>query len=227
METRISDGHRQLLSQPTHFRLRIFSFAALLIISSYLSAAPILDTVVADGKEWAQVDLFTNLSANDFLEVCPNLVCNDEELNGWDMNGWRWATVEEVGALFSALSPHPGGIFFYLELRASWDLNIFNAGFRATQSRSGTLELRGITADRGEVGHYVGHWKRDPGFAGNDWANTVEEFPDFFTNLEYGGWFYKVTEDAVEARQVPLPIIAVALYFIFTVWAVSKKSSTR
>jgi hypothetical protein len=60
--------------------------------SGSISAMPITDTVTADGKEWAQVDLFLNLSWYDINAVCPEGVCSDGGmLNGYDMTGWLWA----------------------------------------------------------------------------------------------------------------------------------------
>jgi hypothetical protein len=44
----------------------------------------ITDTVTVDGKVWAQVDLFTNLSWNDINAVCPEGACFGI-LNGHDM----------------------------------------------------------------------------------------------------------------------------------------------
>jgi hypothetical protein len=36
------------------------------------------------------------------------------------LTGWTWATVDEVGALFHELTPHPGGIAIYNEAGAQW-----------------------------------------------------------------------------------------------------------
>jgi hypothetical protein len=59
-------------------------------------------TIFADGKEWLQVSLFTNLSWNDINAVCPvgnGGVCSGA-LNGHDISGWTWASAPELGALF-------------------------------------------------------------------------------------------------------------------------------
>jgi len=60
------------------------------------------DIIKVDGKEWLQPDLFTNLSWNDINAVCSadTGVCSGE-LNGYDMNGWTWASVDDVNALFN------------------------------------------------------------------------------------------------------------------------------
>jgi hypothetical protein len=59
------------------------------------------DTVTVAGKEWAQVDQFSNLSWNDINAVCPAGVCSGI-LNGYNMTGWTWASVGEFEELISA-----------------------------------------------------------------------------------------------------------------------------
>ena len=74
------------------------------------SGAPITDTVVAHGKEWAQVALFTSLTWYEIDAVCPSAnggVCTTNSLNGWDMTGWTWAGMDEIYALFNAYGADP------------------------------------------------------------------------------------------------------------------------
>jgi hypothetical protein len=73
------------------------------------NAMPITETVVFEGKEWAQVDLFLNLSWNEVSAVCPAGVCAGI-LNSFEVDGWSWASRADVGNfLFGPLSSHPGG----------------------------------------------------------------------------------------------------------------------
>lgn len=65
------------------------------------TAGPITDIVTVDGKQWAQVDLFTNLSWDDINGVCPGGVCGSGTLNGYDMYGWSWASIDEMNNLFN------------------------------------------------------------------------------------------------------------------------------
>lgn len=65
------------------------------------SSGPITDIVTVDGVKWAQVDLFTDLSWNDINTVCPGGVCGVGTLNGFDMDGWLWASVDDANALFN------------------------------------------------------------------------------------------------------------------------------
>ena len=74
------------------------------------------NTIKANGKEWMQPVLFSGLSWNDIDAVCtsPTGVCAGR-LNGFDMTGWTWASVEDANALFnyyigsSELGPGPSG----------------------------------------------------------------------------------------------------------------------
>ena len=54
-----------------------------------MAAVPITgaDTMTGDGTDWAQVDLFTNLSWNEINAYCPGGVCGTGSLNGNDMEG--------------------------------------------------------------------------------------------------------------------------------------------
>lgn len=95
--------------------------------------AQITDTVTANGREWAQVDLFTNLSWNEINAVCPAGVCAGM-LKGYDMTGWTWASLGDVVALFNSYGISPP----LLELGASsaidspWALAFFGDGWRRT-----------------------------------------------------------------------------------------------
>lgn len=59
----------------------------------------ITDTVVVDGKEWAQVDLFLGVPYFDLLDVCPSGVCSGS-LNGYDVSGWTWSSSTNVQLMF-------------------------------------------------------------------------------------------------------------------------------
>lgn len=67
-----------------------------------ISAAPITDTVTVDGREWAQVTLFSGLSWVEIWGVCPQGECADNGLlNGYDMTGWTWASFGQTTVLFN------------------------------------------------------------------------------------------------------------------------------
>jgi hypothetical protein len=85
------------------------------------------------GKEWAQVDLFTNLPWYHMNSVCPDGVCAGI-LNGYDMTGWTWASIEDINTLFNyyigsdVLGPGPE---IYHEIDAEWTPAFFGDGWRS------------------------------------------------------------------------------------------------
>ncbi len=96
-------------------------------------ARPITDTISVAGREWAQVDLFADLSWSDINTTCPAGICSGV-LNGFDMTGWMWASVEDLNSLFNhyigfeALGPGPDT---YGEGKNSaWAPAFFNDGWR-------------------------------------------------------------------------------------------------
>ncbi len=66
-------------------------------------------TINADGKEWAQTDVFWGLNWNEVDAVCPEStggVCNGV-LNGYEVTGWIWASNSDVEALYSSYGISP------------------------------------------------------------------------------------------------------------------------
>lgn len=80
-------------------------------------AVPITDTVTVQGLQWAQPDLFLELTWNDVNAVCPGGVCGSQSLKGYEMSGWSWATIDDMNKLFNyyigydALGPGPDSIY--------------------------------------------------------------------------------------------------------------------
>lgn len=111
--------------------MKIRCFVALVLCLAAVSAraTPITSTVVVGDKEWAQVNLFTNLAWDNLNAVCPSGVCGTSTLNGWDMNGWTWASVADIADLFRAFLPFPTAtdFFFYVDADPSLSLNFMNA----------------------------------------------------------------------------------------------------
>lgn len=105
--------------------------------ASNASAIPIssADIVTVDGVEWAQVDLFSNLSWEDMSVVCPGGVCGPGTLNGYDMDGMVWATLADVYSLFNYYIGSDvlevGGDSFYSEPDSTW-APLFLSEWRAT-----------------------------------------------------------------------------------------------
>lgn len=67
---------------------------------------PYKDFITVDGKQWYQPSYFLNLSGSYIRAVCPAGKC-DGVINGRDMTGWIWASVDEVSALFNTYGLDP------------------------------------------------------------------------------------------------------------------------
>lgn len=74
------------------------------LMPGYALAMPITDTVVVDGREWAQLTALTNVSWNELSAVCPAGQCTDATLADTSLAGWNWATAAEVGDLFNVFT---------------------------------------------------------------------------------------------------------------------------
>lgn len=165
------------------------------------SAVPITDAdiVTVDGTDWAQVDLFVNLSWNDFNAVCPSGVCAiGGTLNGYDMTNWIWASQEALGSLFHSTTPHPGGIGRFEEYVTPEPNQLVND----------FIDMVGFNATRDLNFSPLGIWREVIGYASNmenaiagvSVSNYIAENVAFVSNegifegavsLERGGWFYR------------------------------------
>lgn len=181
-----------------------------------VNAIPIdsADTLLVDGREWSQVDLFNGLSWTNINAVCPGGVCGSGTLNGYDMAGWTWASTETVNDLFNyylgfdALGPGPdywkrsGTIMDATEPVRSSFMN--GGGWRSTD----VVNYLGSW-----VYFTMGHMADAPGFFGqaryaigfsfsgpiinNSFSTDTPDEP-FYTNdpsnnsrLDIGAWFYR------------------------------------
>ena len=159
---------------------------------------PITDTVMIDGREWAQVDLFKKLSWNDMNAVCPAGVCSGS-LDGHAMLGWTWASREDVTELFDyyVCGPSDAGCFTGLESEANsaWAPMMFADGMRSTFT-TGDFRVVGAhvsdenLADPAFV--YTTMWWDYLPLARNDTANDLFSLQSVEGASGYdGGWFYR------------------------------------
>ncbi len=58
-------------------------------------------TKFLNGREWAQVDAFAHVSYQQVVAACPAGVCTGV-LNGYAMDGWTWAAMDDVCAIFDS-----------------------------------------------------------------------------------------------------------------------------
>lgn len=166
---------------------------------------PAPDIIAVDGREWYQPYLFTEFSWSDINSVCPAGKCAGM-LNGYDLTGWTWASINDVNQLFNYYIGidvmGPGRDSYQESLESAWATAFFSDGWRPTgppsnflsnfreilgwmRNKSGTEE--GYLGFIGDVFYY------DGGFAGNDFASTtvtrnvdISDFPE-----AQGAWFYR------------------------------------
>lgn len=177
---------------------------------NYSAVSPITaaDIVTVGAKEWAQPDLFTNLSWSDIDAVCPGGVCGSGSLNDYEMNGWSWASVDELNALFNhylsaqgvsdtdLLGPGPDT---YDELDSSWAPSFFtSAGWRPTSADLDNSILNGYTSifDIGSGAYHGALVHRLPIGSSDDRALTAVQSNPANASPTTGAWFYRSLPDA-------------------------------
>lgn len=158
---------------------------------------PFQDTVRVDDKEWLQPDLFSNLSWKEINAACPAGVCAGK-LNGYDMTGWTWASINDFNKLISYyLGTDVGSHPYTSEISETpeWAYAFLKDGWRTEPYGAATGWLRNlhdeknayyasiraffIFEDRGEEISTV--------FGG---VNTIED-EIFHKFIDRGGWFYR------------------------------------
>lgn len=163
------------------------------IMPVFALGAPITDTANGDGKEWAQPDLFTNVSWNSINAVCPRGICSGT-LKGYGMTGWTWASVDDLNSLFNtyiypySMGPGPER----LELNdGTFNAALGAAGWRYTYLQEGAVGMIGHTSS--SVPGDVNRAYR----AGIAEVYFIDLVDTSFTGLksEYrsdtGAWFYR------------------------------------
>ncbi|CAA0114147.1 Uncharacterised protein [Halioglobus japonicus] len=209
---------------------------AVLIFSGWassISALPIggADTVTVDGNEWAQVDLFTNLSWWDIWSACPSGECQDgATLNGNNMRGWRWASVDDINGLFNsyigseALGPGPSDFF---EIDSLWAPAFYADGWRPTSTNSTLTTTHGWSSTAGPTWSesyqaflYEIHLPNESDRAYTGYNETRTNTSDFT-----GAWFYReVAIPPPSGVPAPATLILVSLTLAGLGWARRKKA---
>lgn len=131
-----------------------FMFAGILIASSHLANAGLIPTtaqVTLDGKNWAKTSIFSGLSWNLINAQCPNGVCSaTSELNGFELDGWIWATSAEVQSVFNVFSLSNeftlGDGSLYYSYRSTW-AHVIVSIFGKTASTQTSNELYGLVSN--------------------------------------------------------------------------------
>jgi hypothetical protein len=209
-------------------RLRLFAVALACLLSGAAQAAPVyLDTVT--NLEWRQVKDTVGFSFNQMntatngtpahgCSAATGACSGNLGVTGPSLDGWRWATEEEVRTLYHNFSgplnipgfdPLPGSPSVYDEMNSAWaealvlkapnpfpnDVGIFEttsefAGLAAIDGFSRTLQgTEAFTPNLNDI------------IFGDDRASTNRLVP---TNHAFGGIGFWLFRDAEEAS-VPSP----------------------
>jgi hypothetical protein len=164
------------------------------------------DRVTANGKVWAQADLFINLSWSDINAVCPTGVCLNETLNGHDMTGWKWASVDDMNALLNSygvgavaspnLGPGPDSVRslqYAFDYEAVWSVS----GWRRTVNTADSQNTLGLVRDApisnilrlAGIGIYA---PISMPYLAAGYVGTDEQLPVGYEQLVFAGaWFYR------------------------------------
>jgi hypothetical protein len=183
-----------------------FTLVGIIFVFSNLANAVVItaaDQVSIGDKVWAKVGIFSGLSYNDIDLQCPLTVCSGtSSLNGYDMDGWIWASAVETTTMLNTFSigagftPEDGNS--YTEYDSSWGPTLI-ATFGSTEIslnayvRYGYYQakLSALTSDRlGDL--YSLDISDKNGTISIDSVSTIsrDNFIDTYTN-EFAGYFYK------------------------------------
>jgi hypothetical protein len=160
---------------------------------------PITDTVVVNTREWAQVDIFSGVSWAQLSAACPTGACPaGATVLDYDLSGWHWASLAEVGDLLAATTPHPGGLTSYSTIFGdiTWANDFFDVvGFRSTFGWDSPWRLdvvSGFTLGPGSVAEPYAFLLTSGPIEPNAVASTEGDSGQISTpRIDRGAWFYR------------------------------------
>lgn len=172
---------------------RFLAVLALSVWATGISAGvPVTETVIVNGKEWAQLNVFNYPSWNDINAVCPGGACTGV-LQGYDMTGWTWATADDVNDLFNYYigSPELGPGPDEYSAIDDFALTFFSDGWNATEASLTDPFISGRIQDSPAIKAEFGYWES-------------LEMSIAFTNVDINnpflspraGWFYRPFVDS-------------------------------
>lgn len=163
-------------------------------INGVSAGVPITDTVIVNGKEWAQLSIFNYPSWNAINAVCPGGICTSGGMLGqYDMTGWTWASSDDLNALFNyyigspELGPGP-------DEHSSIDdfaLIFFSDGWNATQEALADPFISGFMQDSSTLKAELGYFES----LGLSTAFTNVDILNPFLSPR-SGWFYRLPLDS-------------------------------
>lgn len=164
---------------------------------------PITDTVWVDGREWAQVNNFTGVTWNEVDAVCAGEFCSGK-LNGYNVTGWVWASVDDLNGLFNsyleeegALGPGPDRLSTFDP--TNWASDFYEDGWSPTvmtlyHHRTFGLLSTGISTDYAYEARVDDTFDNDPFNGSSDEAATIYAQKKHVSESYMGVWMYRVQE---------------------------------
>lgn len=175
-------------------------------VSQAVAAGPINDSVIVGSQEWAQVNLFTNVSWNTLNTQCPGGVCSlTSAVNGYDLDGWTWASIDDVQALFNTFTGQAASApSEYTQIDSNWG-PIFTSVFTPTSTELGSTFVFGLTSTYISFGDVALALVNDSP-AGLDTASTEYITQQENAYVTLGAWF-------VRAAPIEVPVPATLALF--------------
>lgn len=179
------------------------------------ASAALMSPVAVDGLEWLQPLDFLGYSWNEISATCDATsgLCNGS-LGGNDVTGWTWASIYDVGELYAALTPHPGGISNYESIppeSVAWATDFFGL-FSITNQIFTPVEAVGVLGVTSTLaptgGAYYGAVSILVGFGGFQSQAITNDTVLLNDTWAGGGWFYRASEVAVPAT---IPLLGLGL----------------
>jgi hypothetical protein len=119
----------------------------MIVTLAYASVAQATPILVGD-NEWRQVTDTVGLTWDELITVCdPGTGACDGSIDQVDFSGWTWASLDDIGSLFAALTPYPGGQTQYFEADSGWAPAFFGL-FEATEITTERLLIEGLSRQR-------------------------------------------------------------------------------
>jgi hypothetical protein len=165
--------------------------ALLAVLLSPMAATAMPVTVGAN--DWMQPLDTINNSWTDINGVCDAMsgICTGM-LGTVGLDGWMWASAEEVGDMFRDFpTAHPGGIVTVSEANSTWAPQ-FLAAFVPTQVTTNWSAVYGFsrTLNQPGVAYYPGV---EDHVSGPDYAGSSLRASTGVSTTGIGGWFYQAT----------------------------------
>lgn len=192
--------------------------ALVVVVGAFASSAH--SSVILGDRQWLQPADLLGYTWNDFDAACPNGVCAGSLSGaGPDITGWNWASIDVVGDLFAALSPHPGGIasFFSPEPFLGFDV-VSTSGFTVTSSLELAINfgISGVAGYSSTPGPQPGsaYWGviqvgLFPGFSRGTTIDTTATIETDLPTDVIGAWLYRT-----HAVPAPSSLLLLAAGFI-------------